>query len=112
MYHSPLGISIALSRLRKSMVSHRVCCGDRIGYSQFLTGEIVVDGEVSLLRQLFRLPVHPAAAEELLGRELIQDRGEGMFRKGEWGVKQPVSAGNGKREDDTVCLVGPAEGGF
>ncbi len=45
--------------------------GHGVGHRQLLPGEVVVDGEASLPGQLLGLPVHPPAAEELPGGELV-----------------------------------------
>ena len=45
--------------------------GDGVGHRQLLPGKVVVNGEAALPGQLLRLPVHPSAAEELPGGELV-----------------------------------------
>ena len=48
-----------------------LCRGDGVGHGQLLPGEVVVDGETPLPGQLLCLRVHPPAAEELPGGELV-----------------------------------------
>lgn len=86
-------------------MSHRQRGGDRVGHSQLLPLKVVPDDQSPSLGQCLGLPVHPAAAEELAGGEVVQDGLQWGLLRCQRGVQQSAALRDHQGENDTVGPV-------